>query len=203
MDSLKNVLLTSLPFRPRRPDPAKSDSKDEDHHEQNTTSSEEHEFFPSVWDVLKVRYLLQWKTTEASLPTELVDEIIDAAEYWPSTMHHMRRSPNEKRGRARIGQDCDGVLFKTVPLCYDKEVSSYTQGCLYLKLTLYKYSNFRRPHRPNHFLIATLIHAVKSSSNFLRMIKGAGHRVQICISTSHGLGSTPKSSARRTPATYS
>jgi hypothetical protein len=75
-------------------------------------------FYPSLWDVLKVRYLLQWKLANG-LPEELIDLIVDAAEYWPSVEHKMQ----EKRN---IQKDCDQVLLKTVPLCYDRNV------CLHL-----------------------------------------------------------------------
>ncbi|KAJ6109688.1 hypothetical protein N7486_001923 [Penicillium sp. IBT 16267x] len=70
--------------------------------------------FPSLWDVLKVRYLLQWKLSEG-FPVELVDEIIDAAEYWPSTEYHM---VGEK---GPVRNDQDQVLLKTVPLCYSRK----------------------------------------------------------------------------------
>lgn len=73
-------------------------------------------YYPSLWDVLKVRYLLQWKASKEGLPTELVDAIIDAAEYWPSTVRHM------EGGRRIISTDRDQVLLKTVPLCYDPSV---------------------------------------------------------------------------------
>ncbi|KAJ5663820.1 hypothetical protein N7507_004551 [Penicillium longicatenatum] len=73
-------------------------------------------YFPSIWDVFKVRYLLQWKLSEG-FPAELVDEIIDAAEYWPSTEHHMAKE-NECR---IIRNDQDQVLLKTVPLCYSRK----------------------------------------------------------------------------------
>lgn len=71
-------------------------------------------FSPSMMEVLKVRYLLQWKLT-TGLPEELIDLIIDAADYWPSTEYTMK----EKR---IIHKDHDQVLLKTVPLCYDRQV---------------------------------------------------------------------------------
>lgn len=78
--------------------------------------TEDHTFYPSLWDVLKVRYLLQWKAFKASLPAELVDAIVDAAEYWPSTEREM------EGGKRIISTDRDQVLLKTVPLCYDRKV---------------------------------------------------------------------------------
>lgn len=72
-------------------------------------------FYPNLWDVLKTRYILQWKAFQQSLPAELVDAIIDAAEYWPSTERRME-------GIRRVANDRDQVLLKTVPLCYDRKV---------------------------------------------------------------------------------
>ncbi|KAJ5952382.1 uncharacterized protein N7479_010795 [Penicillium vulpinum] len=69
-------------------------------------------FNPSLADVFKVRHLLQWSLPR-SLPEELVDIIVDAAEYWPSIEHRME-------DRRIIQKDCDQVLLKTVPLCYDR-----------------------------------------------------------------------------------
>jgi hypothetical protein len=70
---------------------------------------------PSLMEVLKVRNLLQWKIS-AGLPEELIDMIIDAAEYWPSTEHTVQEHKT-------IHKDCDQVLLKTVPLCYDRNAS--------------------------------------------------------------------------------
>lgn len=72
------------------------------------------EYFPSLWDVLKVRYLLQWKISNG-FPVELVDVIVDAAEYWPSTECRM------KGGKRTVSTDRDQVLLKTIPLCYDRK----------------------------------------------------------------------------------
>lgn len=79
------------------------------------TDPEDGIFYPSLWDVLKVRYLLQWKVYKESLPVELVDAIIDAAEYWPSMVQQMER-------KRTISTDRDQVLLKTVPLCYERKV---------------------------------------------------------------------------------
>lgn len=79
-------------------------------------NADDQTFHPSLWDVLRARHLLQWKACKESLPTELVDEIIDAAEYWPSTVRQM------EGGRRIISADRDQVLLKTVPLCYDRKV---------------------------------------------------------------------------------
>lgn len=129
MDSMKNAFLASLPLRPRQPDDANSHPADKDERVNGDSSSvqtDQDEFFPSIWDVLRVRHILQWKVIE-SFPTELVDEIIDEAEYWPSNLYHTATSPDDKRNqrnRTIIRQDRDKVLLKTVPLCYDEKVSS-------------------------------------------------------------------------------
>ncbi|KAJ5902383.1 hypothetical protein N7495_002911 [Penicillium taxi] len=80
------------------------------------------EFFPSVFDVLKVRFLLQWKLKEG-LPVELIDAIIDEAEYWPSTECHM-----EDETRRVIHKDRDQVLMKTVPLCFDRAILQQSES---------------------------------------------------------------------------
>lgn len=115
-----------LPFRFRRhlfgidnpPDSENSESAASSTRKPET-SPQDHTFYPSLWDVLKVRYLLQWKACKAGLPAELVDAIVDAAEYWPSAVREME-------GGARIiSTDRDQVLLKTVPLCYDRKVCNF------------------------------------------------------------------------------
>lgn len=76
-------------------------------------------FYPSVADVLKVRFTLRWKIVAEGLPQEIVDMIIDAAEYWASAEVKMEGSTRV------IRQDGDQVLVRTVPLCYDPEVGLY------------------------------------------------------------------------------
>lgn len=79
---------------------------------------EEGGFFPSIWDVLKVRFILQWKLKKL-VPPELVDSIIDAAEYWPSTKNVMD-------GQRTVRFDRDQVLLKTVPLCFERKVCLFS-----------------------------------------------------------------------------
>ncbi|KAF7594242.1 hypothetical protein BBP40_009794 [Aspergillus hancockii] len=71
-------------------------------------------FYPGIYDVLKVRYLLQWKIVSEGLPVEIVDLIVDAAEYWPSTEVKLEN-------QRVIRQDKDQVLVRTTPLCYGEE----------------------------------------------------------------------------------
>jgi hypothetical protein len=75
---------------------------------------EPEEFNPTLVDVLNVRHLLQWYLPRG-LPEELVDMIVDAAEYWPSIEQRMQ-------DQWIIQKDRDQVLLKTVPLCYDRNV---------------------------------------------------------------------------------
>lgn len=72
-------------------------------------------FYPSLHDVFKLRYLLRWKVVPGGLPTEMVDLIIDAAEYWPSTVTSMAQA-------TRIRKDRDQELVRTWPLCFDEKV---------------------------------------------------------------------------------
>lgn len=117
---------TMLPFRFRRHFFGVNDPPDSENSESAASSTrkpqanlEDHTFYPSLWDVLKVRYMLQWKAFKASLPVELVDAIVDAAEYWPSTEREM------EGGKRIISTDRDQVLLKTVPLCYDRKVCTF------------------------------------------------------------------------------
>lgn len=88
---------------------------------QNSTADDSHGptdsqiFYPEFYDVLKVRYLLRWKIISEGLPVEIVDLIVDAAEYWPS----IEATLDQKR---IIHQDRDQVLVRTAPLCYDEKV---------------------------------------------------------------------------------
>ncbi|KAJ6120299.1 hypothetical protein N7523_004579 [Penicillium sp. IBT 18751x] len=105
-----------LPARLRRlfSNGQSNDRKEDASTRQPEALSDAGAFYPSLWDVLQTRYMLQWKAFQQSLPAELVDAIIDAAEYWPSTERRME-------GVRRIANDRDQVLLKTVPLCYDRK----------------------------------------------------------------------------------
>ncbi|EPS25986.1 hypothetical protein PDE_00922 [Penicillium oxalicum 114-2] len=82
-----------------------------------SSKSENQEFKPNTWDVLQVRALLQWRL---GLPVEIIDQIVDTAEYWPSTTVQMKVP--EGRSYRHISKDRDQVLVKTVPLCFDRKV---------------------------------------------------------------------------------
>ncbi|KAL1967120.1 hypothetical protein VTN77DRAFT_3411 [Rasamsonia byssochlamydoides] len=77
-------------------------------------SDESNTFYPSVDDVLRVRNLLQWLgPPNTGLPAEVVDMIVDEAEYWPSVETSIQNTP------IAIRQDGDRECLRTPPLCYD------------------------------------------------------------------------------------
>ncbi|KAG0157375.1 hypothetical protein PDIDSM_4560 [Penicillium digitatum] len=89
-----------------------TNSTDSDGSEEGIPDPGPQLFNPTLVDVLDVRLFLQWKVSRG-LPEELIDMIIDAAEYWPSIEQKMQ-------DQRVIQKDCDQVLLKTVPLCYDR-----------------------------------------------------------------------------------
>lgn len=93
---------------------ANTNGTDSDGSDECIPDPEPEGFNPTLVDVLNVRHLLQWKLPRG-LPEELIDMIVDAAEYWPSTEQKMQT-------QRTIQKDCDQVLLKTVPLCYDRNV---------------------------------------------------------------------------------
>ncbi|GLI80611.1 hypothetical protein PoHVEF18_008966 [Penicillium ochrochloron] len=84
--------------------------------DQADIKEEAPEHLLSAWDALRVRGFLQWRL---GVPVEIVDQIIDTAEYWPSTTATM--APPEEGTHRIIRKDRDQVLLKTVPLCYDRK----------------------------------------------------------------------------------
>lgn len=85
-------------------------------------------FYPTIDDVLKTRYILRWKIRPEGLPMEIVDMVIDAAEYWPSTEVSMKKpvvrtdKGEELAQKIVIRQDQDRELVKSMPLCFDEGV---------------------------------------------------------------------------------
>ncbi|KAL4902532.1 hypothetical protein BDW74DRAFT_60307 [Aspergillus multicolor] len=95
---------------PLRPAPTqRNDPPEEDPEYQQL----ENQFYPSIFDVLKVRHLLLWRIKPEGLPAEVVDMIVDAAEYWASTKVKLDAS-------RRIQKDVDQAVLSTSPLCYDE-----------------------------------------------------------------------------------
>jgi hypothetical protein len=73
-------------------------------------------YLPNCSDALQVRSLLLNAVHRSSptrgLPKEIVDMIMDSAEYWPSMESALGR-------HITIGQDEDTECLRTPPLCYD------------------------------------------------------------------------------------
>ncbi|PKY06054.1 hypothetical protein P168DRAFT_303730 [Aspergillus campestris IBT 28561] len=82
-------------------------------------SPDNNQYYPSLEDVLKTRYLLSWKIVPEGLPSEIVDMIVDAAEYWPSTVTRLQK-------KMVVHQDRDAVVVVTQPLCYDETTQENT-----------------------------------------------------------------------------
>ncbi|KAJ5491504.1 hypothetical protein N7539_003071 [Penicillium diatomitis] len=93
------------------------DDEDEETSDTEGSESEDQESRPDAWDVLQVRALLQWRL---GMPVEIIDQIIDTAEYWPSTT--VKMTIPQDRSHRHIRKDRDQVLLKTVPLCFDRKV---------------------------------------------------------------------------------
>lgn len=74
-------------------------------------------FYPSLHDVLEVRAILRRGIVPRGLPVEIVDLIVDAAEYWPSVEARISE-------RMIIRKDEDRECLRTPPLCYEQV--SYT-----------------------------------------------------------------------------
>lgn len=118
-------LVNRLPLR-RRPNRLPPNNNNDDSNtppaeDTQDSSPEDDTFYPSCFDVLKVRYLLQhiWQWTRGSqelLPVEIVDMIVDAAEYWAS-------SESVLEGETVIRKDQDQIILTMVPLCHDVQVS--------------------------------------------------------------------------------
>ncbi|KAA8642230.1 uncharacterized protein ATNIH1004_011171 [Aspergillus tanneri] len=108
-------MVSSAISRFRGPGRSLNDEPPPNEGESNTTDEESQEpHYPTLYDVLKTRHLLRWKVVPEGLPLEIVDLIVDAAEYWASVESKMN-------GHRVIRQDGDQVLVRTGPLCYDEK----------------------------------------------------------------------------------
>ncbi|KAL4872195.1 hypothetical protein BDV12DRAFT_162467 [Aspergillus spectabilis] len=97
-----------------RPFPRRRENNQPPHNQQLDGEQVEDHFYPGIYDVLKVRHILLWNVMAQGIPTEVVDMIVDAAEYWPSTETTLR----EKK---TVRKDVDQALISTSPLCYDEK----------------------------------------------------------------------------------
>ena len=66
---------------------------------------------PTINDVLEVKDIL----STIKLPLEVIDVIVDFAEYWPHTTA-MRKTPLDVYGSS---EEENKEVLRTAPLCYD------------------------------------------------------------------------------------
>lgn len=107
--------------QPEPPEKQEAESESELESEQETESEQEAEsepeiFYPSLRDVIEVRGILRLGLVPEGLPTEIVDLIIDTAEYWPSVEAKLS-------GPTIVRQDADRELLRTPPLCLEVRIS--------------------------------------------------------------------------------
>ena len=112
-------------FRTQRRSPSVNGSSPGAEEPHATEQEIKEPYFPGLYDVLKTRHILRWKVVPGGLPVEIVDMIVDAAEYLASVKSEMRR-------QRIIRQDGDQVLVRTSPLCYDEEVRHLPLGLCYV-----------------------------------------------------------------------
>ncbi|KAH8701087.1 hypothetical protein BGW36DRAFT_357716 [Talaromyces proteolyticus] len=80
---------------------------------------EKREFYPSIEDVVNIRDLLhRLGLKRQAIPNEIVDMIIDEAEYWPSVVTTLETTPYVVRS------DEDRECLRTPPLCFSLEEGS-------------------------------------------------------------------------------
>ena len=86
---------------------------------RNENDNVDNTYYPSISDVCKTREVLHQlgksrneNKNGIGLPTELVDMIIDEAEYWPSVLTEMPKP-------VIVQDSTDKRCLLTPPLCYD------------------------------------------------------------------------------------
>jgi hypothetical protein len=115
--SSRNRNRAVLPPFPQHHEPETSSKTSGSSLDRNDKSGRGHgnqEFYPSMEDVLDVRDLLRRMRPSAhgTVPDEIVDMIIDEAEYWPSVVTSLNTTP------FMIGADGDKECLRTPPLCF-------------------------------------------------------------------------------------
>jgi hypothetical protein len=90
-----------------------------DDHADDNADNVDNTYYPSISDVCKTRAILHQMAKSRNendngigLSTELVDMIIDEAEYWPSVLTKMPKPVSVQNGT-------DKQCLLTPPLCYD------------------------------------------------------------------------------------
>lgn len=101
--------------QPEPPEKQEAESESELESEQEAESESEI-FYPSLRDVIEVRGILRLGLVPEGLPTEIVDLIVDTAEYWPSVEAKLS-------GPTIVRQDADQELLRTPPLCLEVRIS--------------------------------------------------------------------------------
>lgn len=86
--------------------------------EEQQPEPEDEVFYPSVRDVREVRAILRRGIFREGLPTEIVDLIIDTAEYWPSVETKMTE-------KTVVTKDNDRELLRTPGLCLEVSIFYY------------------------------------------------------------------------------
>lgn len=122
---------TVLPSYPHHPEPmtsskiSGSDADAESTDASPSDTADQEEFYASLQDVIQVRNILRrlWSSSSSTsqrkkvaLPDEVIDMILDEAEYWPSVVTSLRTTPFV------IATDGDRECLRTPPLCYDPDM---------------------------------------------------------------------------------
>lgn len=114
----RNRNRSVLPAFPHQNSEPKTSSKSSgsslDSHDESGRGHGNQEFYPSMEDVLEVRDLIRrmGPTAHNTVPDEIVDIILDEAEYWPSVVTSLNTTPFV------IGADGDKECLRTPPLCF-------------------------------------------------------------------------------------
>ena len=182
MDRIRAIMQRVNPRQRRSPE-SSSDSEDyeEDYHSEDSDGNdsknnanddnEPDAYYPGLFDVFKTRYLLQWKVVADGLPAEIVDLILDEAEYWASTETKMQR-------QTVIVSDHDRELLRTGPLCYEK-VCFACFSTVYTWLTV----GVSRLRTKNHSPIEPSIRVERLSFPWQPMIRAGEGIVEMAVYT--------------------
>lgn len=119
----RRTVLPSYPHHKKVETTSKISGASDAENRDTLDDTQQGEFYPSLEDVSEVREILcrLWSTSSSSatskrrsvtLPDEVVDIILDEAEYWPSVVTRLNTTPFV------IAADGDRECLKTPPLCY-------------------------------------------------------------------------------------
>lgn len=110
-------------------------------------------FSPTIQDVIRTKRLM----LQTSLPIEIIDMILDAAEYWPRTSQATRYDRSTPSGRYSIlgGSVCqDALLLRCCPIGFEKYPGSPARPGDYMYGTIpqAKLKPLRNEYAPIDFL---------------------------------------------------